>query len=216
MTSVAEDGQRYPRQIRGFAHISRYWDKEHDKPAAKILPGEYYVSIGNELITTVLGSCVSACIRDPNTGIGGMNHFMLPGDNNRDMQKWGGSDCLSTRYGVAAMESLINDILKQGSRINQLEIKLFGGGEVLQMETSNVGKKNVAFVQEFVRKEGLSVAAADLGGMHPRKVMFFPESGRVLIRRLRTLHKIAIADQEKSYARTISDTKPTGDIELFD
>lgn len=216
MVSTAPDGQRFPRQLGGFEHIARYWDREHDVPAAKILPGEYYVSIGSELISTVLGSCVSACIRDPNTGVGGMNHFMLPGDSNKNMQKWGGSECLSTRYGVAAMESLINDILKQGSRINNLEIKLFGGGEVLQMETSNVGKKNVAFVKDFVRTEGLSIASSDLGGVHPRKVIYFPGSGRVLIRRLRTLHKIAIADQEKSYARTISDTKPSGDIELFD
>lgn len=216
MALGATNSRDYPRQIPGFAHIARYWDKEHDVPAAKILPGEYYVSIGNELISTVLGSCVSACIRDPLTGIGGMNHFMLPGDSDRDMDKWGGNDCLSTRYGVAAMESLINDILKQGTRKSTLEVKLFGGGEVLKMETNNVGKKNVQFVREFVRAEGLQIAAEDLGGPNPRKVIFMPGSGRVLIRRLRTLHKIAIADQEKSYARTIEKTKPAGDIELFD
>lgn len=216
MAAPASQVRDYPRQLPGFAHVSRYWDREQDMPAAKILPGEYYVSVGNELISTVLGSCVSACIRDPSTGVGGMNHFMLPGDGDRDMGKWGGADCLSTRYGVAAMESLINDILKQGCSKPRLEVKLFGGGEVLQMETNNVGRKNVEFVKDFVRAEGLHVAASDLGGASPRKVIFMPGSGRVLIRRLRTLHKVAIADQEKSYARTIEASKPAGDIELFD
>ena len=216
MSQSSGPTHQFPRQVAGFEHVTRYWDNTHDAPAAKILPGEYYVSIGHELISTVLGSCVSACIRDPDTGVGGMNHFMLPGDGHQGMANWGGSQCLSTRYGVAAMESLINDVLKQGARKSRLEVKLFGGGDILQLQNSNVGEKNVKFVQEFVQAEGLHVAAADLGGPNPRSVIYFPGSGRVLMRRLRALHKIVIADQEKSYARTMIDTEPVSDIEFFD
>ncbi len=205
-----------PPVLPGFSHIARSWDNQNDISAAKILPGEYYVTSGNELITTVLGSCVSACIRDPDTGVGGMNHFMLPGGNGRTMEKWGGANCLVTRYGVAAMESLINDILKMGARKSRLEVKLFGGGEVLQMQTNNVGKQNVLFVEEFVAAEGLNVLASDLGGPHPRKINFFPRTGKVMVRRLRTLHKISIADQEKAYAKNLSKPQAAGEIDLFD
>lgn len=176
------------------------------------------MTASDELITTVLGSCVSACVRDPDTGVGGMNHFMLPGGNDRDMGRWGGSSCLSTRFGVAAMETLINDILKQGARKTSLEVKLFGGGEVLQMETTNIGKQNVKFVLDFVETEALRVAAEDLGGPFPRKVNYFPKTGKVMVRRLRALHKTTIIDQEKSYAKNIA-AKPVaaaGDIDLFD
>lgn len=206
-----------PDALPGFSHISRGWDHKNDVSFARILPGEYYVTTGNELVTTVLGSCVSACIRDLDTGVGGMNHFMLPGDKGRDIGKWGGADCLTTRYGVAAMETLINDILKQGARKDRLELKLFGGGEVLKMETNNVGKQNVSFVRDFMRMEGFVIAAEDLGGPFPRKVNFFPKTGKVMIRRLRSLQKSAIAAQERDYASGIAKNKieAPGAIDLF-
>ena len=201
--------------LPGFEHIAQSWDNAQNIATAKILPGEYYVTVNDEMITTVLGSCVSACIRDPDTGVGGMNHFMLPGDTGRNMGQWGGKDCLETRFGVAAMENLINDILKQGSRKSRLEVKLFGGGEVLKMETSNVGLKNVDFVRDFVRAEGLAVSAEDLGGPHPRKVNFFPKTGKVMMRKLRAVHKSTIADQEQQYAKKIIKPQNTGSIDLF-
>lgn len=216
MNSEVTSARVAPPVLPGFSHIARSWDNQHDLSMAKILPGEYYVTNGNEVITTVLGSCVSACIRDPDTGVGGMNHFMLPGNSGRDMDKWGGVDCLSTRYGVAAMESLINDILKQGARKGRLEVKLFGGGEVLQMETNNVGQQNVQFVRDFVSAEGLVIMSFDLGGPHPRKVNFFPKTGKVMIKKLRALHKISIADQEKAYAKNIDKPDMAGEIDLFD
>ncbi len=205
-----------PKALSGFSHIARNWDSQNDISTAKILPGEYYVTTNDEMITTVLGSCVSACVRDPDTGVGGMNHFMLPGDNGKNHDKWGGADCLTTRYGVAAMETLINDILKQGSHKNRLELKLFGGGEVLQMETNNVGRQNVSFIREFVHVEGLLVAAEDLGGPYPRKINFFPKTGRVMVRRLRSIQKNVIADQEKCYASSLGKSDSPGEIDLFD
>src|SRR5690606_1295420 len=134
-----------PPTLPGFEQITRYWDTKNNIYAAKIIQGEYYVSINNELITTVLGSCVSACIRDKKAGIGGMNHFMLPGDKvSRD--HWRSSPVsVAASYGTVAMERLINVILSHGGRRENLEAKLFGGGKVLNI-TTDVGKDNIEFV----------------------------------------------------------------------
>jgi len=202
--------------LPGFEHISKHWDSKDNVEVAKILPGEYYVTTHHEVIATVLGSCISACIRDPDTGIGGMNHFMLPGDNGKRHDKWGVRDCLTTRYGVAAMENLINDILKQGANKSRLEIKLFGGGEVLRMGTNSVGKRNIDFVRDFIRTENFTIAAEDLGGTYPRKVNFLPKTGQVMMRRLRSLQNSVIAGQESRYASSLEKDEGAGEIDLFD
>lgn len=168
------------------------------------------------MITTVLGSCVSACIRDPLSGVGGMNHFMLPGSTAQRMDQWGGDDCLATRYGIAAMETLINDLLKLGSRKDRLELKLFGGGNVMAMDVNGVGDRNVKFVRQFVKAEGITVVAEDLGEVFPRKVNYFPKTGKVMVRRLRSLQNQAVVDQEKNYERTVGKQQVPGEIELFD
>lgn len=200
----------------GFESLGRIWDNTHSLCATKILPGEYYVTSNHEIVTTVLGSCVSACIRDPQTGVGGMNHFMLPGDHKKPLNKWGGEDSLVTRFGIAAMENLINDILKHGSRKDRLEIKLFGGGKVLDMEVNNVGNRNIQFARGFIDAEGLRITSEDLGGTYPRKVNYFPRTGKVMIRRLRSLQNRTIADSEKKYESTLCRTEKQGGIELFD
>lgn len=207
-TSLSKD--QWPRPIAGFEGISRSWDISHDICSAKILPGEYYVTKSSEMIQTVLGSCVSACVRDLDTGVGGMNHFMLP-----HAKGGSGQWALETRYGLAAMEALINDILKQGARKNRLEIKLFGGGEILDMKTSNVGARNVDFAIDFMRVEGYKIASKDLGGPHPRKVMYFPEDGKVMVRKLRSIQAQAVCDQERQYESKIETKSKPGEIELF-
>ncbi len=199
-----------------FEHIARIWDRTHGVYAARILPGEYYVTAHEEMITTVLGSCVSACVRDPATGVGGMNHFMLPGKEGKDPSSWSGQDCLVTRYGIAAMETLINDVLKLGARRDRLELKLFGGGDVLKMRVNNIGERNIEFVKQFVKAEAMNVAAEDLGGPHPRKVNYFPKSGKVLVRRLRSLQSKTIVDREMNYEEKIAQKSQPGEIELFD
>ncbi len=135
---------------------------------AKILPGEYYVTRSEEVITTVLGSCISACIRDPSAQVGGMNHFMLPedsssGDGNRWLDPVAG---LATRYGSHAMESLINELMKLGASRSRFEIKLFGAGRILASVT-DVGARNIAFVHEYLKTEGLRALAEDLGDIFP-------------------------------------------------
>jgi len=210
-----ERKETWPDVLPGFGHVLRFWDRAHNICSAKILPGEYYVTSNDESITTVLGSCVSACVRDPFTGVGGMNHFMLPGES-RDQTTPGKIDpVLATRYGIAAMESMINDILKLGARKSQLELKLFGGGKVLAMEVNRIGERNIEFVREFVKTEGLDAVSEDLGGPHPRKVIYFPRTGRVLMKKLRGLQSKVIADRERSYEKSVTQKPVTAKIELF-
>ncbi len=189
-----------------------YYDRGFDKDAAKILPGEYYYTPKDMVIVTVLGSCVSACIRDRVSGIGGMNHFMLPKDGNESE----GLLSASMRYGTYAMEILINELLKSGAKRENLEAKVFGGGNVMQGFISmNVGERNAQFVKDYLRAEGIRIVAEDLQDVYPRKVYFFPRSGRVLVKKLRQLHNNTIANREQDYAKTLSTKPVSGDIELF-
>ena len=211
----AEIEKSMPPCLSGLEHISRFWDKRHNIFAAKILPGEYYVSMHGELISTVLGSCISACIRDVKLGIGGMNHFMLPmGDEDEHAGKIHLTS--ATRYGNFAMEMLINEILKAGGRRKSLEVKLFGGGRVLaSMSTIDIGNKNINFVHEYLHEEGLRVAAEDTGDIYPRKVLFFADSGKVRVKKLQNIHNDTIKKREEKYRNSIDKKPVQGDIELF-
>ncbi len=194
-----------------------YFDTTFNRRAVKILPGEFFVAEGNMLLVTVLGSCVAACIRDRVRGIGGMNHFMLPERHDTGILS------PSMRYGAYAMEVLINQLYKAGARRENLEIKVFGGGSVLPgMSTIDVGDRNSRFVLEYLRDEGLPVAAQDLGDVHPRKVYFVPGTGDIKVRRLRTAPlpaDMAELAEEARYARRLAQTATRktsgGDLQLF-
>ena len=204
-----------PRALVGFETINRYWDTTNNIFAAKLLPGEFYVSMNGELITTVLGSCVSACIRDTKSGVGGMNHFMLPIDISRDGKSWKNTPVnTQTRYGNIAMERLINVILAGGGKRENLEIKLFGGGKVLQIDT-DIGSKNIDFVKRYLDIEGLAVAAEDVGGTRPRKIQYYPSTGRARVKSLNSLHNDTLKKRETSYIETINNTPIEGKIDLF-
>jgi chemotaxis protein CheD len=189
-----------------------YFDRTFDCDAAKILPGEYYFTPKDMLIVTVLGSCVAACIRDRVSGIGGMNHFMLP-DGGGDIDS---PVSASMRYGTYAMEVLINDLLKAGARRENLEAKVFGGGAVLQGFTAiNVGERNAKFVRNYLKNENIKVTAEDLNDVHPRKVYFFPRTGKVLVKKLKQMNNNTLVNREQDYANKLQ-TKPVGgDVELF-
>jgi chemotaxis protein CheD len=198
-----------------FGHISRHWDSEHECFAARLLPGEYYVTRHPELISTVLGSCVSACIRDSRLGYGGMNHFMLPLDGSQGQSVWGSAASAATRYGNVAMERLINDILKMGGRRENLEIKLVGGGRVLAEMTTDIGARNIEFVRRYVADEGFKVLGEDLGDVHPRKVLYFPQTGRIRVRKLTGGRDESLAARERQYLQQL-DAKPVeNEVELF-
>ena len=136
-----------------------------------IIQGEYKIANDPDVvITTILGSCVAACLRDPVAGIGGMNHFLLPGTG-------GVSGGDATRYGVHLMELLINGLLKQGARRDRLEAKIFGGAKTIA-SFSNVGEQNALFAMQFLKDEGIPVVGSSTGGDHGRKLEFWPVSGR--------------------------------------
>lgn len=202
-----------PRALPGFAHINRYWDDMHQMYAAKLLPGEYYVTVEHETIVTVLGSCVAACVRDPVFGVGGMNHFMLPSSQGDGCWESAGVSS-STRYGSFAMEQLINDILKHGGSRKNLEVKLSGGGRILAQMT-DIGRRNIEFIEQYVRTEGLQVLARDLGDVYPRKVYYTPASGKLLVKRLRALHNDTVVEREAAYRRELERRPVAGSVELF-
>ena len=200
---------------RGYEEVlapNHYFDRNFASEAAKILPGEYYVTARDMLLVTVLGSCVAACIRDPKTGIGGMNHFMLPegGGDLRDVLS------SSARYGGYAMEVLLNQLVKLGASRARLEAKVFGGASVLRgFTTVRVGEMNSEFVLEYLRTERIRVVAEDLKGLYPRKVYFFPGSGRVMVRKLKSVHNNTIIERERDYGRRLNTSTIAGDVELF-
>ena len=200
---------------RGFEEIlapNHYFDSTFDMQAAKILPGEYYTTGRDMLLVTVLGSCVAACIRDRLSGIGGMNHFMLP-NNGQDQSNPLGA---SARYGVYAMEILVNQLLKMGAKREHLEAKVFGGGNVLRgFVVANIGERNSKFVLDFLKTENIRLAAQDLMDIYPRKVYFFPKSGRVLVKKLRNVHNDTIIEREKEYSTRLQYSKVEGEVELF-
>lgn len=202
-----------PRAYPEYAHLQRYWDKMHDIYATKILPGDCYVTGQDEAVVTVLGSCVSACVRDPGLGIGGMNHFMLPEGG----PAHNASPVMLTaaaRYGNFAMEQLINGVLSHGGRRERLEVKVFGGGRVLRAMT-DIGARNIAFVHAYLAMEGLTPIAHDLGGEYPRKVYYFPASGRVRVKKLVQLHNRTLLERESDYRRRIAEEPVDGGAELF-
>lgn len=202
-----DDDKNAPPMLPGFEGINRYWDPAHNMFAAKLLPGEYYVTREQEMIVTVLGSCISACVRDPVAGVGGMNHFMLPASQNESHGTWGGNSDkdYTMRYGDFAMKRLVNEILRNGGRRENLEVKIFGGGRILAQMT-DIGSRNIAFAHEYVRATGLRLANEDTGGIYPRKVYYFPQEGRVRVKKLRTLHNNTIIERETTYLQQIEDT----------
>ncbi|MFV5213277.1 chemoreceptor glutamine deamidase CheD [Azonexus caeni] len=190
---------------------NRYFDRHFSSEAAKILPGEYFVSDQGMLLVTVLGSCVAACIRDIDAGIGGMNHFMLPDDGGR-------SETVGTsaRYGSYAMEVLINHLLKMGARKSRLEAKVFGGGAVMSsLSSSNVGVRNAEFVLNYLKTEKIPVVAKDLLDSYPRKVYYFSQTGRVLVKKLHRVHNETLFSRERDYKERLSGASMGGDVELF-
>lgn len=171
-----------------------YFDDVYQIEVVKLLPNEYFVTSDNMMLTTVLGSCVAACIRDPIAGVGGMNHFMLPatddGVHNAAMS--------SMRYGNYAMEVLLNALYERGARRERLEVKVFGGGRVLaDMVSTRVGEANADFVLNYLHARQIQVKAQDLKDVHPRHVQYFPLNGQARVRRFRKPDKTLVQREEK-------------------
>lgn len=191
--------RQQPKCLIGFEHINRYWDPVQNVWMAKLLPGQFYINKSqNEAIATTLGSCISACIRSTKTGVGGMNHFMLPinVDTNRN------TDCNNYRYGDVAMDRLLKDILSFGGAVQDLEIKVVGGGRVLS-EGPDVGADNIVFILNYLEMRNLDAKVEQLGGDYPRKVIYYPSTGRLMIKPIRVQHNITILEREKAYQQQL-------------
>jgi chemotaxis protein CheD len=190
---------------------TRTYDRRRGVHAVRVLPGEAYVTAQtDEMIVTVLGSCVSACVRNPATGFGGLNHFMLP---ESDSGIWNGASA-ALRYGNYAMEVLINEVLKSGCRRQDLEIKLFGGADLTEGPTL-IGSSNVSFVLDYLQAEGLVIASADLGGCYGRRIHYHPSTGVVHRLLLGTAVHPAFIDEEHSFKDQLARTKVEGEVDLF-
>lgn len=191
-----------------------YFDREFGMAAVKLLPGEYYVTSTDMLLTTVLGSCVSACVHDSAAGIGGMNHFMLP----QDADPTARDASAAMRYGAYAMEMLINELFKAGARRERLEAKVFGGGAVLASMTKlNIGDSNADFVLRYLETERVRIVAQDLRGSLPRRINYFPLTGRVAVRKLRRQEDtLLVQHDEQALAQALSRQRPSPKAAVYD
>ena len=191
-----------------FTGSRRYFDKSMQATMVNVHAGDCFVTDKeDEIAATVLGSCISACIRDPEIGVGGMNHFLLPGSTN---------EMDTMRFGAFAMEQLVNEILKRGGAKERLEVKLFGGGNVIKSATQ-IGTKNINFARGYLRDEEITVIGEDVGGTSPRKVRYQPATGRAWVLKLRREEDFANVEQEESrYKRRFMPENPVeDDVELF-
>lgn len=193
-----------------------YYDKRFSKEAVKLLPGQYFATSQDKMLVTVLGSCVAACLFDPHTGVGGMNHFMLP-TVNKLAGEFEQVQGMAAKYGVHAMEILINELVKLGAKKERLNAKVFGGGKVVPTFVQNdVGKFNAEFVMQFLEIEGIPIVASDLCDIYARKVYFFPSNGNVLMKRIYELNNATIIERESQHRWELSNQAPSGSIDLFE
>jgi chemotaxis protein CheD len=203
------------RDISGSAAGSApdaYWEPKVNAFVATVQPGEFTVTRCTDLVLgTLLGSCVAACICDPEAGVGGLNHFLLPDDSGSP-----GRANNATRYGVHAMEMLINEILKLGGARPRLQAKLFGGANVIALSSASpVGERNRKFSLDFLRREGIPVTATDLGGERARRVFFKPAANKVLVQVLDHSNDDRVCREEAPLRRRAGTAPASGGVELF-
>lgn len=189
----------------------RALDRDDNVHVVKLISGNCYVTDQpGQMIVTILGSCVAACLHDPIAGIGGMNHFLLPDGPDAGVANAGAA----TRYGTHAMEQLINGILSLGGAKSRLKAKVFGGGNVIN-NSAMIGSRNVAFIRQFLRDENIPITSEDLGDTYPRRLRFYPDSGKVMLMKLRRKEDYAVVDEERKFATALSHAPVEGGIELF-
>lgn len=194
------------------ADVVRMDSRHRSMPTVRVLPGGCYVTQdADEMIITILGSCIAACIRNPHTGFGGMNHFMLPSTNSHDFQV----DGSALRYGNYAMEALINEVLKSGCLREELEIKLFGGA-CFSNGPAMVGRKNSEFALRYLAAEGLHILSTDLGGARGRRIQYTPRTGAVQRMLLKSTIELGVVQDEQDYCSRLRSDPLEGEVELFD
>jgi chemotaxis protein CheD len=194
--------------------LFRHSVSQFEQELVTIHPGEYFATADDTIISTVLGSCVAVGIYDGEEKVGGLNHFMLPGD-------YGRSELIrspNAKYGMYAMELLINDLLKIGARKAALVAKVFGGGAVLHFSGgsgSKIPDSNIQFAFEYLEKERIPVLASDVGGREPRKIFFFAQTGKVLLKRIAGTLVGLIEKEEERYLYNLRTQGQEGPVTLF-
>jgi chemotaxis protein CheD len=179
-----------------------------------VSPGDFKITTSpNEVISTLLGSCVAACIRCTKTGYGGLNHFLLPSTRGRGVT----DDSQAMRYGDYAMEVLIGAILRSGGCRSSLEAKIFGGANMYITESVKpVGRSNIQFVLDFIKSENIALVAEDIGGTVGRKIFFHPASGKVKVQKLQKQKEEDVKHFETKYGQNLNNKETdSGTIELF-
>lgn len=196
--------------------VKRYYDQNLEVTVVKLLTGDcYYTNQDREMLVTILGSCISVCLRDPKNKIAGMNHILLPGDSNTNLKK--GDPGYSTRFGAFAMEELINGMLKLGAKKSNMEAKIFGGGNVIKNSTL-IGERNIKFALDFLEQEKIPTLSKDVGGDTARRLHFFPDTGKAFIRKLKRKEDMVILDKEKEYQNTLKnkfEDEKEPEVDLF-
>ncbi len=202
----------------------------YEQPITIIKPGEYLVSQEDIIISTVLGSCIAVALHDVNTGSGGLNHFMLPAAFTHQHTATQGTpmpiiesdprDFLeeSARYGMYAMEVLINGLLRLGCRRDRLAAKVFGGASVLGFGRDGrktVAQSNIDFVFEYLKTEKIPIIASDVGGSDARKILFFVKEGKVLLKRIRGTYTNLVAKEEQIYEERLKAKPVEGSVHFF-
>ncbi len=181
-----------------------YFDSRFGLDAAKILPGQYYATQRNMLLVTVTGACITACIRDKVNGIGGMNNYMLPNEEAVNFK--------TEVYGIKAMDTLINDLIRMGADPRNLEAKVFGASNMLNDPQSiSAAARNTEFVFDYLKARNIQVVATDVQDVHPRKIYFFVNTGKVMVKKLRNMHNETIMKREYEYTQrlALAQFKPT-------
>ncbi len=182
-----------------------FYDSHFKSAAVKVLPGEFFVDTEDVLIQTTLGSCIAACLWDRTANVGGLNHFMLPEGNGE-----------SGRYGLFAMELLINEMMKRGANKGRMEAKVFGGGAVISgMSSLNVGERNTNFVLDFLKTERIPVVSKDVMDVYPRKVCYLPRSGKAMVKRLAAANEAILAQDRGAVQKVVPVASSGGSIDLF-
>ncbi|HXE40654.1 MAG TPA: chemotaxis protein CheD [Azonexus sp.] len=194
---------------------SKLPSQEIERLARTIHPGAWAIEPERPL-STLLGSCVAVCLFDPQSRVGGLNHFMLP-----TIRRGSNDDVDSLLSGSYAMEALLNALLQRGAKKVRLQAKAFGGGTIINTSgpLMSIGLRNAEFTKEWLGREGIPLLASDFLGPWSRKVLFLPATGDVFCRRMVTNMATAevITREEQSYATTLVQKPGATDkkIELF-
>jgi len=206
-------GQSYiPAPLSGFEHINRYWDHSQQISAAKINPGEYYVTDKVEVITTILGSCIGVCVHDPDKKVGGMNHFSLPSKTltHSACKEQALEDFLA--YGVKMMNDLVNAVVRLTGNRDGLVFKIFGCAD-LDNSDVRVGERNLAFIDRFMSRADCRLKSYDVRGNLARKLLFYPETGTVYVKLLPVLPNETLLFRERDYITKLNSISMSGIIQ---